>query len=359
MSGNWGQAFRLSIFGESHGNGIGIVVDGLEPGLRLDMEEIRFQMARRRPGQKLSTARSEADEVEILSGVKDGITCGTPVCGLIRNTNTRSGDYELTKDLARPSHADYTGHVKYRGFEDYRGGGHFSARLTAPLVFAGALARQALKSHLDFETGSHITQLYTVKEADFTEEDIEADRLRALQNERIPLRDPSRADEIETVIEEARRQLDSVGGIVETAIAGLPAGLGDPFFDSLESRLAHLLFSIPAVKGVSFGSGFAFAGMKGSQANDEFCLKDGAVRTVSNHNGGILGGITNGMPVTFHTVFKPTASIARQQRTVNLRTMQEEPLRITGRHDPCIVLRGIPVLEAAAAIAAYDAWKSR
>lgn len=357
MGGNWGQQFRISIFGESHGTGIGVVIDGMEPGIKLDMDEINRQMARRAPGQKLGTPRKEADQVEILSGVKDGYTCGTPICGMIRNTNTRSGDYERTRQLMRPSHADYTGHIKYKGYEDFRGGGHFSGRITAPLVFAGAVAEQALKSHIGYQAGSHILQVYNVKEDGFTAECMDAEQLRKLQDVRIPVLCPDNAAKIEEVIEAARMDLDSVGGIIETAIVGLPAGLGDPFFDSLESRLAHLAFSVPAVKGISFGAGFDFAGMKGSEANDPFCLVDGEVRTGTNNNGGILGGITSGMPVVFKTVFKPTASIAREQRTVNITTMEEETIAIVGRHDPCIVLRAIPVMEAVAAIAVYDAWK--
>lgn len=358
MSGSWGQNFRITIFGESHGAGIGVVIDGMEPGIRLDMEEIERQMARRAPGNRLSTPRKEADQVEIVSGVKDGVTCGTPICGMIRNTNTRSVDYSRTQDLLRPSHADYTGHIKYKGFEDFRGGGHFSGRITAPLTFAGALAAQALRSHFAYQAGSHILQIHTVNENAFRSEDLKAATLASLQTQRIPVLDPETAKAYEEAIETARMAQDSVGGIVETALLGLPAGLGDPFFDSLESRLAHLAFAVPAVKGIAFGTGFEFAGLRGSEANDSFCIEDGEIRTRTNHNGGILGGITSGMPVVFRTVFKPTASIAREQQTVNRRTMQEESLCIVGRHDPCIVLRAVPVVEAIAAIAVYDAYRT-
>lgn len=358
MSDVWGNAVKLSIFGESHGPAIGVVLDGIEPGVRLDMEEIRRQMARRAPGQRLSTPRKEADEVQILSGVRDGLTCGTSICAMIANTNTRSADYERTAALLRPSHADYTGHIKYKGFEDFRGGGHFSGRITAPIVFAGAVCQQILRERLGVVAGSHILQLYKAGEGAFEDEDLTEETLDKLSHRRVPTLRADLESQIEAIIESARMSLDSVGGIVETAFLNLPAGLGDPFFDSMESRISHLLFSVPAVKGVSFGSGFGFAKMKGSEANDPFYLDDGAVRTRSNHNGGILGGITSGMPLVFQTVIKPTASIARPQQTVNLTAMKEETLSITGRHDPCIVLRAIPVLEAMGAIAIYDAWRS-
>lgn len=356
MSNVYGQNIKVSIFGESHGKGIGVVIDGLEPGLLIDMEEVRRQMARRAPGQKLGTPRKEADQVEILSGLWEDRTCGTPICGIIYNQNTRSQDYERTKRLLRPSHADYTGHVKYKGFEDYRGGGHFSGRITAPLVFAGALCRQALEQR-GVVIGSHITRLYDVTEPRFTGETLKEETLRELGKEMVPVLTKDHADTIALRIEAARMEQNSLGGIVETALLGVPAGLGDPFFDSLESRLAQILFSVPAVKGVSFGIGSDFALMTGAEANDPYTVEEGRIRTVTNHNGGILGGITNGMPITFETVIKPTPSISRPQQSVDLVTKQRETLTIVGRHDPCIVPRAVPVLEAAAAIAVYDAWK--
>lgn len=356
MSNIYGRSIKVSIFGESHGAGIGVVIDGMEPGLSLDMEEVRRQMARRAPGGSLSTPRKEADQVEILSGIRNDVTCGTPICGVIYNQNTRSKDYDKTRSLLRPSHADYTGHVKYRGYEDYRGGGHFSGRITAPLVFAGAICRQALEAR-GIQIGSHIVKLYDIEERRFAQEDLTAEKMEVLGQERLPLLNPENAERIAQQIENARKECNSLGGIVETALTGLPAGMGDPFFDSMESRLAQILFSVPAVKGVSFGAGWEFAGMTGAQANDPYRLRDGRIETVTNHNGGILGGITNGMPVVFQTVIKPTPSIARPQQTVNMDTMQEETLEITGRHDPCIIPRAIPVLEAAAMIAVYDAWK--
>ena len=352
MSNTWGNEIRLSIFGESHGGGIGMILDGVVPGIQLNIDEIQKQMARRAPGGALATPRKEADEVEFLSGVVDGVTCGSPICGVIRNTNTRSKDYGKTKDWMRPSHADYTARIKYGGFADFRGGGHFSGRLTAPLVLAGSICGQVLEQKFGLQAGSHIVRLGEYTEDNWDRPD--ADLLRKMEESRIPCQNPQKVAEI---IEEARMAADSVGGMVETALTGIPAGLGDPFFDSLESRIAHLLFSVPAVKSVSFGAGERFAAMRGSKANDAFCLREGKVQTQTNHNGGILGGISTGMPVVFSTVLKPTPSIGQVQSSVNMETMQEEENQIVGRHDPCIVLRAIPVLEAVAKIALYDAWK--
>ncbi len=352
MSNTWGNEIKLSIFGESHGGGIGMILDGIMPGFHLDMEAIQKQMARRAPGGALSTPRKEADEVEFLSGIVDGVTCGSPICGIIRNTNTKSKDYSKTKDWMRPSHADYTALIKYGGFADYRGGGHFSGRITAPLVLAGSICGQVLEQKYGIRAGSHIVRLGEYEEANWSF--LDSDLLKSREESRIPCDDPQRVTEI---IETAGLEVDSVGGMVETAVIGVPAGWGDPFFDSLESRLAHLLFSVPAVKSVSFGAGSQFATMRGSEANDAFCLEDGKVCTKSNHNGGILGGISNGMPIVFQTVIKPTPSIGKKQTSVNMKTMTEEENQIVGRHDPCIVLRAIPVLEAVAKIALYDAWK--
>lgn len=352
MSNTWGNEIRLSIFGESHGGGIGMILDGIVPGIQLNIDEIQKQMARRAPGGALATPRKEADEVEFLSGVVDGVTCGSPICGVVRNTNTRSKDYGKTKDWMRPSHADYTARIKYGGFADFRGGGHFSGRLTAPLVLAGSICGQVLEQKFGLQAGSHIVRLGEYTEDNWDSPD--ADLLRQMEESRIPCQNPQKVAEI---IEEARMAADSVGGMVETALTGIPAGLGDPFFDSLESRIAHLLFSVPAVKSVSFGAGERFAAMRGSKANDAFCLREGNVQTQTNHNGGILGGISTGMPIVFSTVLKPTPSIGQVQSSVNMETMQEEENQIVGRHDPCIVLRAIPVLEAVAKIALYDAWK--
>ncbi len=356
MSNIYGKNVRVSIFGESHGAGIGIVIDGVKPGTPVDMDRIAVQMARRAPGGSLATARREADQVEILSGILNGKAEGTPICGIIRNTDTRSSDYLKTAGLLRPSHADYTGHIRYKGFEDIRGGGHFSARITAPLMFAGALLRQALEAE-GIRLGSHILQIHQVKERSFSQGDLTEQNLANLGAMRLPVLETAKEPLLQQEIEKARAAGDSVGGIVETAITGLPAGIGDPFFDSMESRLSQILFSVPAVKGVSFGSGFAFADMTGSEANDPFRLENGRIVTETNHNGGILGGITTGMPVVFQTVLKPTASISRPQRTVDIARMEEAEITVSGRHDPCIVVRAVPVLEACACIAVYDAMK--
>ena len=352
MSNTWGNEIKLSIFGESHGGGIGMILDGIMPGIHLDMEAIRTQMARRAPGGALSTPRKEADEVEFLSGIVNGVTCGSPICGIIRNTNTKSKDYSQTKDWMRPSHADYTALIKYGGYADYRGGGHFSGRITAPLVLAGSICGQVLEQKYGIQAGSHIVRLGEYEEANWSV--VDSNLLKKMAKNRIPCDDPQKVADI---IEAARLDADSVGGMVETALTGVPAGWGDPFFDSLESRLAQVLFSVPAVKSVSFGAGGQFAAMRGSEANDAFCLKDGKVATKTNHNGGILGGISNGMPIVFQTVIKPTPSIGKKQTSVNMCKMIEEENQIVGRHDPCIVLRAIPVLESVAKIALYDAWK--
>lgn len=352
MSNTWGNEIKLSIFGESHGGGIGMILDGIMPGIHLDMEAIRKQMARRAPGGALSTPRKEADEVEFLSGIVNGVTCGSPICGIIRNTNTKSKDYSQTKDWMRPSHADYTALIKYGGYADYRGGGHFSGRITAPLVLAGSICGQVLEQKYGIQAGSHIVRLGEYEEANWSV--VDSNLLKKMAKNRIPCDNPQKVADI---IEAARLDADSVGGMVETALTGVPAGWGDPFFDSLESRLAQVLFSVPAVKSVSFGAGGQFAAMRGSEANDAFCLKDGKVATKTNHNGGILGGISNGMPIVFQTVIKPTPSIGKKQTSVNMCKMIEEENQIVGRHDPCIVLRAIPVLESVAKIALYDAWK--
>lgn len=354
MRGTWGNNLSLSIFGESHGDGIGIHIDGLPPGKLLDMDQIAFEMARRAPGKsELTTKRREADEVEILSGIFNGYTTGAPLCGIIRNSNTKSEDYTRTKDLLRPSHADFTGHVKYKGFNDYRGGGHFSGRITAPLVFAGAIAKQYLDDK-GIAIGSHIKKIYNIEDMDFDRLEISKEMLLEMKNNSFPVLDSEISEKMKECIVRASKEQDSVGGIVETAVINLMPGLGEPFFDSVESTLAHLIFSIPAVKGLDFGAGVSICEKKGSEVNDQFYTTDGKIKTYSNNNGGILGGITNGMPMLFRTYIKPTASIGKQQNTVNIATMENKMLEIVGRHDPCIVPRAIPVIEAAAALAILD-----
>ena len=320
---------NYTIFGESHGPAIGVVITGLPSGLPLDMEAVAAEMARRAPGQdKTSTPRKEKDAVEILSGVFEGKTTGTPLCGVIHNTDTRSKDYSKLKDLPRPSHADYTASLRYGGYSDYRGGGHFSGRLTAPLVFAGAVAKQLLAQR-GIAIASSISMLGGVA-------------------------NPS-PEQVEELILAAKADRDSVGGAVQCTVSGLPAGFGSPDLgENAEGIFAKHLFAVPGVKGIEFGAGFGFASMRGSQANDPFYMDGDTVKTVTNHAGGINGGITNGMPVTFRVAMRPTPSIAKQQQTVSLSAKTNESLVIEGRHDPCIVKRALPVIEAAAALAACE-----
>ena len=344
-----GRRLRLSVFGQSHSEAIGMTLDGLPAGMPIDTEELRRFLARRAPGNSdWSTPRKEADLPEFLCGVKNGFTCGAPLTAVIRNTNTKGKDYEQLKILPRPGHADYTAEVKYRGYQDYAGGGHFSGRLTAPLCIAGGILLQELKRH-GIRINARILAVGSVRdEAAFTE---------SVSEKLFPVVDDKAGETMRKVIADAKANGDSVGGIVECVVCNLPAGVGEPIFDGLENQLARLIFAIPAVKGLEFGSGFAAAEMKGSENNDAFCVSDGQIRTATNHAGGILGGISNGMPLVFRAAFKPTPSVAKAQQSVNLQTMQEETLCIAGRHDPCIVPRAVPVVEAAAAIAVYDLWE--
>ncbi|MFZ5974240.1 MAG: chorismate synthase [Bacillota bacterium] len=353
MSGTWGSRLRLSIFGESHGEAIGMVVDGLPPGMAVDTALIEEDMARRAPGQSwMSTPRREPDKVRIVSGVYNGRTTGTPICGVIENTNVRSSDYSRFADIARPGHADYTGFVRYKGYNDTRGGGHFSGRLTAPVVFAGALARMYLLDK-GVTVGARIARLGGVD--DVPVETIGKELLQKLRKSAFPTCDEARAEAMQERILMAQAEADSVGGFIECMATGLPPGWGDPFFDSLESRIAMLLFSVPAVKGVEFGAGFAIADMRGSEANDAFIVQDGDIVTRSNNNGGILGGISSGMPIVVRVAIKPTPSIGKKQKTVNMREKSETEIEIAGRHDPCILPRAVPVIEAAVLIALADA----
>lgn len=354
MSGIWGNCIRISIFGESHGRAIGITIDGLKAGILLDHEYISRELQRRAPGgNELTTSRKEADEYEILSGCFEGKTTGTPICAVIYNSDKKSGDYESLKSLMRPSHADYTGYIKYQGFNDHRGGGHFSGRLTAPLVFAGAIFKQLLEERGIF-IGSHIKSIGQEQDEEFEKTEVDAEMLKSLAGRVFPVLIPEKEASMKELIARAKENMDSVGGVIETAIAGIRPGIGEPFFDSVESTLAHLIFSIPGVKGLEFGAGFSIAGMYGSQSNDEYYMDGDKVKTYSNNNGGIIGGLTDGMPIIFRTAFKPTPSIARKQRTIDIESRTNAELEIKGRHDPCIVLRALPVVEAAAAAALLD-----
>lgn len=342
---------RYSLFGESHGPAIGIVLQGVPSGLELDMDFIGAEMARRAPGKSpLATARSEKDAVRIISGVFEGRTCGTPLCGIIENTDTRSRDYAATRYLARPGHADFTAHLRYQGFEDYRGGGHFSGRLTAPLVFAGAVAKLLLRQK-GVEVLARIKETAGVADIplDLARPDVEA--LRAAGRKAFAVVDDTRGEAMQKAILEARAEGDSVGGVIECFALNLPAGRGGPDFDdNIETAIARHVFAVPAVKGLAFGSGFGLASMRGSEANDAFLPGEG-IHTRTNHNGGINGGISNGMPVVFSVIIKPTPSIGKEQDTVNMSTGEAARLVINGRHDPCILPRAVPVIEAACALA--------
>ena len=343
---------RYSIFGESHGPAVGVVLEGAPAGLELDLEAVRFDLSRRAPGKSpLSTARKEADEPRILSGLFEGRTTGAPLCAVIENTDTRSGDYAKTKDLARPGHADYAAHVRYQGFNDYRGGGHFSGRLTAPLVFAGGVAKQILAQRGVY-VGAHISTIYGVND-DVLED---WDSLKAVAAKDFPVLDDEKGAEMRQAILEAKNDLDSVGGSIECGVFGLPAGLGAPDFGrNAEGIFSQYLFAVPAVKAVAFGAGAAFALMRGSEANDPLYVDGGgSVKAEQNCAGGINGGITNGMPLVFEVTMRPTPSIARQQFTVDMARHENAVLELTGRHDPCVVHRAVPVIEAAAALAACE-----
>lgn len=350
MSSTYGENLKLSIFGQSHGAAIGMTLDGIPAGLPVDLERLQAFLNRRAPGQNdFSTPRREEDRPEFLSGLLDGHTCGAPIAAIIRNTNTRSGDYADLRDCPRPGHADYTAQVKYGGFQDYAGGGHFSGRLTAPLCIAGGLCKQWLEAK-GIRIGAHIAAIADVQDAPF---DPVHPRLDAV-HEDFPVLDAAAGEKMREAVAGAKQEQDSVGGIIECAVTGLPAGLGEPMFGGVENRIAQIMYGIPAVKGVEFGLGFGAARLRGSQNNDDFCMKDGHVATETNHCGGILGGITNGMPVLFRVAVKPTPSISCPQHSVSLSGGAERELIVKGRHDPCIVPRAVPVVEAAAAVALLD-----
>lgn len=353
MSANWGNNIELSLFGESHGEAIGIVIGHLPAGIRLDFDKIRWYMKRRAPGQnKMSTPRQEKDEFHIVSGIQDGITTGAPLCAMIYNNNSHSKDYSELKVNMRPGHSDYPAYVKYHGYNDVRGGGHFSGRLTAPLVFAGSIARQILLEK-GIMIGAHIKSIHQTHDQSFPV-NIDENLLTELSAKMYPTLDEEVFIKIQDEIEKARIQQDSVGGIIECAIINVPAGIGNPFFDSVEAHLSPLLFSIPAVKSVSFGSGEKITEMYGHEANDAYYYKDDKVKTKTNHNGGITGGITNGMPIVFQVGIKPTPSISQTQDTINVETKTNTKIQVKGRHDPCIVPRAVVVVESMAALAILD-----
>lgn len=353
MSSEFGHLLKISVFGQSHGKAIGVVVDGLPAGEAIDLDELQAFLDRRKPGKnRLSTARKESDAPTFLSGLENGKTCGAPLCAVMENGDQHSGDYAGLTDTPRPGHADYTAAIKWGGQADMRGGGHFSGRLTAPLCIAGGIAKQIL-ARRGIHVGAHLSEVAGIGDDPFPLHPT-AELFEKLAAKDFPVLSDDAGERMQQAILAAREELDSVGGIVECAAIGLPAGLGDPMFDGVENRLAAALFGIPAVKGVEFGAGFAAARSRGSENNDAFSVQNGAVVTDTNHAGGILGGITNGMPILLRTAMKPTPSIARAQKTVRLSQMEEIPLEIRGRHDPCIAHRAVPVVEAVTAAVLLD-----
>ena len=352
MSSTYGEHLKLSIFGQSHAPAIGMTLDGVPAGQAIDLDELQRFLDRRAPGRaEYATPRKEADRPEFLSGLVGNVTCGAPLAAIIRNTNTRSGDYSNLAVVPRPGHADYTGALRYRGFNDVRGGGHFSGRLTAPLCFAGAVAGQILEKR-GIYVGAHIAEIHGIKDKAFDPINTTKDMIREVREKEFPTIIDVQGNEMIKEIDKARKDKDSVGGIIECIAINVPAGIGSPIFDGLENSIAQLIFGIPAVKGLEFGAGFKVAEMTGSENNDEFYVNDkGHVVTKTNNHGGILGGIASGMPITLRVAFKPTPSIARPQATVDYSAMKNETLEVKGRHDPCVVPRAVPCVEAAVNIA--------
>lgn len=351
MKNTFGMSVAVTIFGESHGEYIGAVIDGLAPGIEVNEEYIRHMLSLRRPDGKISTPRKEQDAFKIVSGVYHQKTTGTPITILIPNENTNSGDYEKMQTVARPSHADFAAECKYHGFQDTRGGGHFSGRITAALVAAGAICRYALEQK-GIHIGTHVKKCAGISDRDFN--DLLPD-VKVLNEKTFAVLDDAQGEEMKNAILNASSNGDSVGGVLETAILGMPEGVGEPWFDSVESMLSHIMFSIPAVKGIEFGAGFALSDMKGSDANDAMKIENGKIVTETNHNGGINGGITNGMPIVFRTSVKPTPTIFKPQKTVDFKNMTETILEPQGRHDPAVVHRARVVQDAASAIVLCDA----
>ena len=350
MKNTFGNNLAVTLFGESHGECIGAVLDGMAPGIPIERDYIASQLSLRRPAGKISTARREADEYRVVSGVFEGKTTGTPLTILIPNTVQHSKDYAATRALPRPGHADYTAHVKYRGFEDYRGGGHFSGRVTAALAAAGAIVLSALRSK-GIVLGTHIASCAGISDRAFADP---AAELVMLNQKSFAVLDDEKGAQMRAAIEEAAAEGDSVGGILETAILGVPAGVGEPWFDTLEGVLAHMLFSVPAIKGVQFGDAFAMANGRGSAYNDSFYISDEEIKTETNHNGGVNGGISNGLPILFSCAVKPTPSIFKPQKTVDMFAHSDAVLELKGRHDPAIIHRARVVVDSVTAIALAD-----
>lgn len=354
MSSVWANNLKISIFGESHGSFIGAVLDNLPAGEKINIDEINFQMQKRAPGKNsLSTERRESDYPEIISGVFNGYTTGSPICAIIKNQNANSSDYEKFKTVPRPGTADYTAFKKYNGYNDFRGGGHLSGRLTAPLVFCGSVCQQILKKR-GIYVAAHIFSVGKVFDKPFLS-DVSKDTLKNLhQQTELPVLDFEIKEQIKSEIKFYKSEGDSIGGSIECAVVGLKAGLGDPIFFGIENVISSLIFAIPAVKGIEFGAGFKASNMTGSENNDQFIIKNGQIQTNKNNHGGILGGISSGMPIIFRVAVKPTPSIPLEQNSVDLNKKASEKLKISGRHDPCIVPRAVPAVEAVASIAILD-----
>ena len=351
MSSMTGNKIKISVFGQSHSAGIGVVIDGLPAGKKIDMEKVQKFMERRAPGKNsLSTQRKEADTPEIISGFVNGVTCGAPLCAVIKNTNQHSADYNNIMDTPRPSHADFSGNIRYDGFNDVSGGGHFSGRLTAPLCFAGAVCMQFLED-MGINIQAHIQKIKNVY-------DDKIDFVNIgdwnIADKDFPVINNDKGALMIAEIEKAREMGDSVGGVIECAVTGIKAGFGDPMFGGVENALAKNIFGIPAVKGIEFGNGFSATDLYGSENNDDFCIVNGEIKTTTNNAGGINGGITNGMPIVFRTAIKPTPSIYKEQNSVSLKNKTEQKLQIQGRHDPCIVQRAVPVVVAVTAFTLLD-----
>lgn len=354
MSCSFGERIKITIFGQSHSEAMGVVIDGLPAGFELNFEKIQNFLNRRAPGRNaMSTSRKEADKFSIVSGAVNGVTCGAPLCAIIENTNQHSGDYDKLKSLPRPSHSDFAAYMKHNGFNDIRGGGNFSGRLTAPLCFAGAVIMQMLEKN-GVHIGAHIKRIAKIDDESFNPVTVNKLDFESVSAKELPVINDESGEKMKAAVLEAKANGDSVGGIIECAVIGLEAGFGEPIFGGIENKISSAIFGIPAVKGIEFGSGFAGCDLFGSENNDEFIIENDKIKTATNNHGGILGGITSGMPVIFRCGIKPTPSIAKEQQTVNVATGESETLVIGGRHDPCIVQRAVPCVEAAAAIALAD-----
>ncbi|MCK9506549.1 MAG: chorismate synthase [Porticoccaceae bacterium] len=354
MSSKFGKTLQVSIFGQSHGEGIGVLIDGLPPGEKLDMAAIDLFMRRRAPGRsRLATARQEGDKAEFIAGLVDSVTCGAPVCAIIRNQDTRSQDYQQMADIPRPGHADYPAAIRYKGAQDVRGGGHFSGRLTAPLCIAGAICLQLLAKR-GISVGAHIASIADIDDDPLPTRGLSKEFLGQIADKPFAVINDLCGEKMQQAILSAAAEHDSLGGIIECCAINFPAGVGNPLYDGLDNRLAQAIFGIPAIKGLEFGSGFAAARSRGSVNNDPWRIENGKVITSSNHHGGILGGLSSGMPIVFRVAIKPTPSIAKTQSSISLSRQENTSLNITGRHDPCIVPRAVPCLEAVTAIVLLD-----